>query len=39
MGLLSQLGDKARIPAGSAMAVDRMKFSSEITELIKIILL
>ena len=34
-GLIISMGDKARIPAGSAMAVDRMKFSSEITELIK----
>ena len=34
-GLIISTGDKARIPAGSAMAVDRMKFSSEITELIK----
>ena len=34
-GLIISMGDKARIPAGSAMAVDRMKFSSEITNLIK----
>ena len=34
-GLIISMGDKARIPAGSAMAVDRMKFSSEITELMK----
>ena len=34
-GLIISMGDKARIPAGSAMAVDRMKFSSKITNLIK----
>ena len=34
-GLIISMGDKARIPAGSAMAVDRMKFSSEITNLIR----
>ena len=34
-GLIISTGDKSRIPAGSAMAVDRMKFSSNITELIK----
>ena len=34
-GLIISTGDKARIPAGSAMAVDRMKFSSEITKIIK----
>ena len=34
-GLIISMGDKARIPAGSAMAVDRMKFSSGITNLIK----
>ena len=34
-GLIISMGDKARIPAGSAMAVDRMKFSSEITYSIK----
>ena len=34
-GLIISTGDKSRIPAGSAMAVDRMKFSSRITELIK----
>ncbi len=34
-GLIMSMGDKARIPAGSAMAVDRMKFSSKITNLIK----
>ena len=34
-GLIISIGDKARIPAGSAMAVDRVKFSSEITKLIK----
>ena len=34
-GLIISMGDKARVPAGSAMAVDRMKFSSKITNLIK----
>ena len=34
-GLIISTGDESRIPAGSAMAVDRMKFSSRITELIK----
>ena len=34
-GLIISMGDKARIPAGSAMAVDRTKFSSKITNLIK----
>ena len=34
-GLIISMGDKARIPAGSAMAVDRIKFSSKITNLIK----
>ena len=34
-GLIISTGDKSRIPAGSAMAVDRMKFSSSITKLIK----
>ena len=34
-GLIISMGDKARIPAGSAMAVDRMKFSSKITNLIR----
>ena len=34
-GLIISMGDKARIPAGSAMAVDRMKFSSKITNLMK----
>ena len=34
-GLIISMGDNARIPAGSAMAVDRMKFSSKITNLIK----
>ena len=34
-GLIISMGDKARIPAGSAMAVDRMKFSSKITNFIK----
>ena len=34
-GLIISTGDKSRIPAGSAMAVDRMKFSSSVTELIK----
>jgi methylenetetrahydrofolate--tRNA-(uracil-5-)-methyltransferase len=34
-GLIISIADKSRIPAGSAMAVDRMKFSLGITELIK----
>ena len=34
-GLIISMGDKARVPAGSAMAVDRMKFSSKITNLIR----
>ena len=34
-GLIISIGDKSRIPAGSAMAVDRMQFSSRITELIE----
>ncbi len=34
-GLIISTGDKSRIPAGSAMAVDRMQFSSLITELIE----
>ena len=34
-GLIISIGDKSRIPAGSAMAVDRMQFSSKITELIE----
>jgi methylenetetrahydrofolate--tRNA-(uracil-5-)-methyltransferase len=34
-GLIISIGDKSRIPAGSAMAVDRMKFSLGITELIE----
>tara|TARA_B100000287_G_scaffold261295_1_gene245850 strand:- start:1856 stop:2959 length:1104 start_codon:yes stop_codon:yes gene_type:complete len=29
------MGDKARIPAGSAMAVDRLRFSSLVTDIIK----
>ena len=34
-GLIISMGDKSRIPAGSAMAVDRNQFSSRITEIIK----
>ncbi len=34
-GLIISMGDEARIPAGSAMAVDRMQFSSRITQKIK----
>ena len=34
-GLIISIGDISRIPAGSAMAVDRMQFSSRITDLIK----
>ena len=34
-GLIISTGDKSRIPAGSAMAVDRMKFSASVTEIIK----
>ena len=34
-GLIISVGDKTRIAAGSAMAVDREKFSSKVTEMIK----
>ena len=34
-GLIISMGDKSRIPAGSAMAVDRNQFSSRITEIIE----
>ena len=34
-GLIISTGDKSRIPAGSAMAVDRNQFSSRITEIIE----
>ncbi len=34
-GLIISVGDKTRIPAGSAMAVDRENFSSKVTEMIK----
>ena len=33
--LIISMGDKSRIPAGSAMAVDRNQFSSRITEIIE----
>ena len=34
-GLIISMGDKARIPAGCAMAVDRLRFSSLVTDIIK----
>ena len=34
-GLIISVGDNTRIPAGSAMAVDREKFSSQVTEMVK----